>query len=493
MSKEMGVKEPVGLQGFIQVEIISKDGIKKTFKYNTITKLGKRMMLSRSVGGFLAQPSQIERGNLFCDSTLGKVDNAVYKNALNNGGIQYEPDNKGITLYLVNSDEILTADSRLLPIYTSTKDIDAAKVVGYGTNSRSPVDSKEGTIDLTKGDYIIDDDVIVNRWKFDYAQANGIFNKVCIGTGALVDRCAGIALYRGLDGNTTQVVANKIGAGWFARPGITGITTDTEILIDDPVSTDGLGKARAVLNLLTGDKTLLEQSDSRYDIKLGKANTPQVVIPNKWWLRGDGATNSVFVRNLETGAETTLANTSYGSARTLFQDSQYIYAMGSSALQAYDKSTLSRVSSADITLAQLQLPSYFTPQYPEHLSISENNGKFTILQVDNVPTGAIASCIVCTDIRDVKTSVVDIIPMARSTANYTVNNEILYFDYAISSDLGATKQGSYAKSPVSPDEDVKYMKKDAMNGNLISFVELSSAITKTENDIMYVSYGYRVI
>ena len=297
--------EGMKVQGFMKIELVNeKTGSKQIFKNNTVTNLGKMLFLASGPGLQLMQPSQIDRGMLYSDSPFTKV----YSSS-SSSGMRIDNVDRGLHLYLVNSAGVLTEDSKFIPIYEADGDIDQNKLVGYAGFRRTPSSPKEGVIDRVLDDYMNEDLAVVQRWRFDPTQANGTFNKLCIGAGIHNTPGNGFAFSKGINivdiptfGGVDRLESS------YMRPGVTKFTSAEEILLSlAPISSDPT--ANAVYNLATGKLTQLDSGDPRYGAPLGNHWTPQVFYNNKLYFVDKNNALKVFDVNTK---EITILDYCYG-------------------------------------------------------------------------------------------------------------------------------------------------------------------------------------
>lgn len=484
MGKDLKSRQGLGFQGFVQIELENKEtGGKRVFRYNTITKLGKMLFLASGPALQLMQPSQIDRGMLYIDSMF------TIKSSSNTDYLEVPSIDRGIHLYLANDSSTLTEDSKFLPLYTPNGEIDPDKLVGFAGFRRVPSSPKEGVIDRVKDDFMTDAFAVVQRWKFDYTQANGTFNKLCIGAGVHSSPGNGFALSKGL--NPTDIPDfGGIGSlkPFYMRPGVTGYTSDTEILL----SVGSGDTADAVYDFSTGKLTLLSQDDTRYGAPLGDSYAQQIFYNGMLYYIYN---RRLYRFNTATKDNTLIDSCYYGA---MWEEGNLLYYYdndgSSTTVRSYNMDTLSSGSSFDIKSGQTFTSKWFRDTtYPlRECTIGRlSDGNYLIL-----PRGSSYGPyynIVCTDIRNIEATIVGYRPRVKSVSEYIINGKPVNIWANVTHDFRYTRIVS-EYSALNNNRDINGLKfSENWFGNLISFVELPSPITKTDTDVLYISYGYRIV
>lgn len=459
------------VQGFVNITLENKDsGQKKVFKYNNLTKLGEQLFLATSSALRLSAPNGIHRGQYMTQSRLGKTGG---------GRINYEAFDFGVHTYLIDHPSTIVNTEKLLPLYGANMALDNAKLIGFGCQRKTPASAKEG-IAVAQGDtYFAEDNTVTNKLFFDTTQANGTFNKVCIGSGILSDRGNGVSTWKFLE--NVDIALGETTVGHYARPGIAGVTSADEILLGE-----GSGKvARKVLNLVTGVETGLEAADPRYDLQLGDPDFPQVVVGGFWFR---WASNNVWRYDIAGGVESGFVGASVSLYKTLFTDGSFIYWSTGSQLNKYgiDPFTFdSQIDMSTIALPDILPEATFTTTN----TIAELDGNYYIGSKTNDTT------IVCTDFLNPSTTLVGIQPETKFGGRYNLGSDIIIL--SIAGDVINDCDIGYYYVPTTTGFAGMFvntgLKMCKQSGNMISFVNLSSPVTKTSADTMTVEYGYRLV
>ena len=482
------------VKGYVIIEKENKKtGVREIVQNNTVTDLGKMLFLATSANLQLLSPSQIGRGQLFLQSGL------VKKSSQSNDKLQVDNVDKALTMYLVNSAEGLSASSRLLPVYDVTGKLDPNKVVGHASFRRTPLSPKEGVIDRIKDEYMVDKLSIVQRWKFDNSQANGKpFNKICIGAGVHATDDNGFLIAKGIDGSDVSVLGGSDTLSTdYMRPGVTGFTAPNEVLVSIGRST---AKANAVFNLESGALTMLSPTDNRYDVPLGIARSQQVF--HNGHLYFVDKTNNVVRFKVADKTVTTIGQSLYGC---LFREkTANIVRWGNEneVLLGYNMDTLANATSLTLTNQGITTNHWWSTFYTEFMKNSvignDADGNYVIARIDpNVQNYGPKKNYIFTDITNIVGSIIGIRNENMRFANeYTIptatGSKVVNICGSMQNDLAYT-----GVTGLSPDNagrannSIKFS--EQWFGNLVSFVELQSPITKTADDVLYVSYGYKFV
>ena len=485
MSKDLNLTDRgTKIEGFVVIELENKKtGSRQVHKFNTVTNIGKLLFMATGPSLQLMHPTQIDRGLLNLDAPLATPASG--------GFMRIDNVDEAWTLYLINSNEELTADSKFLPLYTPDLQVDPNKLVGYATFRRTPTTAKEGVIDRVKGSHLVDDFVQIQRYKFDSTQANGTFNKVCFGLGVITNPANGFSLSKGISPTDISPFGGIDSLeNAYMRPGVTGFTAANEILVSTAAKST-TPTANAVFNLETGEFTLLDTTDPRYGAPLGDANMPQVFYGNHLYFIRDGAVYRFDVTNKSVSSA--LFNSTYG---LLFAEGDKLFYYGSGQyIDCYNMTTLANEPASRINLANQTFTTKFfwntSPSYVMRNAIvsRDSDGNYVI-----VPDGGSYGPkypFVCSDIRNIEATVLRYKPRARSATEYLVNG-VKYNIWAnVGSVMRYTQITGFSEVAGNRAAGLKFSK-DWM-GNLVSFVNLASPITKTDQDVLYVSYGYRYL
>lgn len=229
----------IKIQGFINIELINKkDKIKRTYK-NTITTAGKRFLLSKSAGRMLSIAADTF-GMMMASNVINKegFDSSGY--AYTNSNANRSLTN--VLLNLGAAADSLTADSTFINVWDNNL-AEASKLVGYANNNIvATQDGKEGTIDYCKGEYVIDANTVCERWKYPEGVASGTIDTIAMMPASMVkfNRGDGINIGKCIDRVNTQYTNFGSLSTGFMIPGVNGYTANDEILLN--FNQDGISK-----------------------------------------------------------------------------------------------------------------------------------------------------------------------------------------------------------------------------------------------------------
>ena len=229
----------IELQGFINIELINKkDKIKRTYK-NTITTAGKQFLLSKSAGRMLSIAADTF-GMMMASNVINKesFDNTGY--AYTNSNANRSLTN--VLLNLGSEADSLTANSTFINVWDNNL-AEASKLVGYANNNIvATQDGKEGTIDYCKGEYVIDANTVCERWKYPEGVATGTIDTIAMMPASMVkfNRGDGINIGKCIDRVNTQYTNFGSLSTGFMIPGVNGYTANDEILLN--FNQDGISK-----------------------------------------------------------------------------------------------------------------------------------------------------------------------------------------------------------------------------------------------------------
>lgn len=229
----------IKIQGFINIELINKkDKIKRTYK-NTITTAGKQFLLSKSAGRMLSIAADTF-GMMMASNVINKesFDNTGY--AYTNSNANRSLTN--VLLNLGAAADSLTAGSTFINVWDNNL-AEASKLVGYANNNIvATQDGKEGTIDYCKGEYVIDANTVCERWKYPEGVATGTIDTIAMMPASMVkfNRGDGINIGKCIDRVNTQYTNFGSFSTGFLMPGVNGYTANDEILLN--FTQDGVSK-----------------------------------------------------------------------------------------------------------------------------------------------------------------------------------------------------------------------------------------------------------
>jgi hypothetical protein len=485
--------ENIKKKGFIHFITMKEDGTvtKELNVPNIVTELGDVYFDATSGANIFALMRGIEEAVDFVNSPLFRMNNATT--------ISTGDDDNNLCVYLLNLTESdkasLSADSRILPIYTpGTFAIDSTKIVGWASLDRSSTQAKQGVLSSRATDTILNPKSSSVAWEWAVGKATGTFNCIAVGVNVVNTSSyayAGLSIFRGLENNDVNA-GDPNPSGYYARPGISGITSANEILLGG-TTTDG--RARIKWDLVSNVKTELTATDAAYDFKLSMADTPQVIIGTKVFYIYQG-----YVWVYDTVAKTHSNTNIYPYRYWMFAYNGYLYVPGSTTTcYAYDTSSYANVSAQNKTISEmLGIPNtdaFYNPltasSYRSFLYWRISNygdtGNF-LISFDYNSTREYKRAFVVSNLFTANT-VVDILPRVSTPSAYTINNEIWMFDYNTLDNLIQNITGQTTNTISSfGSYGTKWSK---FFGNMISFKIYDTPLTIAADEVAKVEYAYK--
>ena len=533
----------IRLQGFIEIELVNeKENYKRTYK-NTITNAGKQILLARSVGNLLCNT-----GNLYGDiiSVDGLAGDYTYANNSSQLGLvakycsnQYQLSN--VLLNLGNDLNSLNASTTFLNIKNDDFSV-GDKLVGYANSSVTALaDGKEGSVEYQKPEYIVDPYTITNRWKYDIGVATGTIDTIAMMPAYSFknNNIEGFRVMKCIDRVSCQnsnFIAKSTG---FCPPGISGLTGSSEILLN--FNQDGINRWK--YDLGTGEITEVNTADPFivftgnvtdvysegpyvYALRLSAIATYTNYLYMDVYLKSSG--ERITSVTVSRGASSVNQESYFVAAKFLIKDSvMYITTMSTTSRgtstsyghkvvkmgkgsQEYWSTVVTRYK----TFAQSDLGVTVPEAWDESLVCLGNYGDSFVLYTlyEDAKNGyPITAWIV--------PSLTEIVGTAVTAAYYFLRLNTVLFNtgvYRGAIQIGTYYAGNYTESSAGStftprNQDVKrinnndgaleidnrktgaFISLEDWNSNVMSFVKLQTPIVKQDTDIMYVSYGYKVV
>ena len=185
-------------------------------------------------------------------------------------------DNLGLTALFLKLDDnelqALNSGSKYLPIKDANGNL-SSKVVAYGTFKTVNAVDKAGIITFSDESRLVEPYSCANAWLFEADKYSFEYNVIAI---ASLDSLNTFASYKcisrvDLFGSGNVITKN------FIAPGFTGITGPNEILLNYTQN----GVSRWKYNLKTGKTTAVESNEAAYTIDMTNAGNQQVVLNGK--------------------------------------------------------------------------------------------------------------------------------------------------------------------------------------------------------------------
>lgn len=534
----------IRLQGFIEIELVNeKENYKRTYK-NTITNAGKQVLLARSVGSLLCNTGNLYGDILSADGLAGDYTYGSYSSTL---GLvakycsnQYQLSN--VLLNLGDDLDSLSASTTFLNIKNDDFSV-GDKLVGYANSSVTALtDGKEGSLEYQKPEYTVDPYTRTNRWKYDIGVATGTIDTIAMMPASSFknNNIEGFRMMKCIDRVSCQdsnFIAKSTG---FCPPGISGLTGSSEILLN--FNQDGINRWK--YDLGTGEITEVNAVDPFivftgnvtdvyseglyvYALRLDPIASSYSYIYMDVYLKSSGELiESVTVSR---GSSSFYSQNSYFvTAKFLIKDSVMYITTMSTADRGTDTSYGHKVVKMgkgskeywSTTVAQYKTfaESDLGVTVPEawdenHVCLGNYGDSFALytLYEDEKNGYPITAWIV--------PSLTEIVGTAVIAAYYFLRPNTVLFNTGvyrgaiqIGTDYVGDYTGSSEGSTLTPrNQDIKridnndgileidnrktgaFISLEDWNSNVMSFVKLQTPIVKQDTDIMYVSYGYKVV
>lgn len=553
MRKLIKKKDTLALRGFIEIEKINTKNHTREVYRNTITNAGKQFLLDKSASLMLGMAADVF-GMTACSNTLTKlsVDSGTAVAGRN------ARSDRDITNVLLNLDENVLTGLGASTTYINVFDDElesASKVIGYANNNVVPTgDTKEGNIDFSKGEYLVDPYTICKRWKYAEGIATGTINCVAMMPASCIkqNNGDGVKFSKCIDQINTQYTNYLNMSTGFLIPGIPGYTANNEILLNFNKDSN----ARWKYNIGTGEITSVPITDNFFipTVADGYSDIVDMQYIDNYlyvvslYVGSNSPTIHVDVYDpanaMNKVANFNCSNKSsneYAIKASIFKVGSTLYVSAISDRQT-TKETVSKLwslnksggdgyaSSAsaaqtDFSSIGLTIPSGLDIRFTGLGSYNGNYILYNLVQMYNNVSASKSNMsssnlgykmtgIVFTDLSDPIGSAVDMIDGINPneimfSAGSTAGTLRVGFDKFNSAGTGFgycydlvddkhiimnnTSNTNTSTVTVDTTKAGVYMSLDKWWTNVISFVKLSTPIVKAANDIIYVSYGYKIV
>ena len=456
-----------GMGGVILVETESGRELAKV--KNTVTNLLEEYVAAQSLGFMYAGNSAIEAGENFVFSPIAHDSN----------GMTFQPNADSlITVYLLNLSEAekaaLNKSSNILPVYDGEFNIDSSKIVGYATATYTATEPKQGYLIPTTGTTLANPRRHGLKFQWDTGVLSGTYNAIAIGFNVTKYPYSGVSIYRGLETNN-KVLGENASAGYMIKPGIKSsdgsivITGENEVLLGDSSATQ---YGRKILNLVTGEITLLSSDDARYGFPLVKSYYPQLCTGN-YFVYSDGST--LYKVDLSTKSKSSVA-TGYDC----FIYNGYVYSRyNTTTYRAYALNTLTYTSSKNLTIANMNFPSSFLESKSSYAyGISSIGDKYLLTYRYNYSTSDTRAypymmALICSNPSDIAGSIIEIVPYLNTFNGSVIAGKKVFFNYIFPHSAVYQNKYYYRNSAGTGSQEVYKngvkMTTEGLYGNLLSF------------------------
>lgn len=489
------IKENIKNYGGIRLVLTDKNGnIMETKEaHNFVSGGNKTHLLTQSVTKEYQIPSGTSYGMMLTDKIGYDNGDATNNTDRETYGLTDALEN----IYALNLDSGLemTSATKFLNLYDTDGNV-GSKVIGYANYKRSVANTKEGIVDFCDGTAMADILTASNVWKWDLTNGNGTFNWLAIAPGAGVNKFRGYVNYKGIE-KVNMFDSGSISGNSYIMPGAGNITGPYEILLS---YTNGSG-TRWKYNVQTGITTPV--TDGIASTVYMRANTVAQYVKGDYLYTLD-ITGYMDVINTVNGTTIGSSNqTNYNTVidyrRTNLQSASFFE---DSSGNLYTSTSYSGSNYAYIRKINLGTATFATADTPASFA-----------GLDNLPTGwtkndiCIASAgtryyvtnkaygtIICTDLANVKTTIIGALDSDSRRAVY-YNSSVGFFFMRVGTGYRYPTQYIYNQTTLTGvnfyNTGVFFSADDF--SNYISAYKFDTAVTKTNEQIMYIAYGYKFV
>lgn len=516
------------IKGFVKLELFDKAGNKKLEKENLIVPGGKTLMFAMSASNIL-----INGGNMW--GLTAKQGAHIIGPIVTSGSMYYRGSYKdsALTNILLNLTpeqlESFSSETNFVNMYSD--DLGSAdKVVAYANMELYPTENgKIGTPDFSKGSDIIGRTVNSVRFRYKDGVGTGRINAVCMGPFSTTQSPYGLAgLYEQsapgyriakcldrvniLDTNFSSLTSK------YTPAGVAGITTEEEIITNYKVNDVEWHK----INLNTGEITDLTDTNTLYGIIDADTLDYKIIDDYIYVLKSSGGTNSInnyiYVYKISTAEMVkrfSVISAYTGNAKLLYKNGELFLTLAGYNTNAYNlihklgKGTYDYFNVVDTKTDTYAGITEIPAGINEKFVCLGNYGDNYIMYISRAITGT--DCKYCTayiftDMNNIAGSIKDCIPSLRYTDivfNTTQAKGVLslgicretsqYYD-GYQNNRIYISNGSDTKTQEFNIKGLFYSP-DKSWSNIVSIVKLEGddVIEKGEQDVLLVTYGYRIV
>ena len=550
----------LGLEGYVDIDIVNEKNHTRRRIHNTITKAGKQLLLHKCVGQMMQSGASLF-GKISCLNTLTPTGKQLTSSLIASSSSNtyttpghISDSNQEITCGLLNlgtAQNNLTESSSFIPSYSADGKLE--NLTGFSNNNVNTSLSNEGLVDICKGEYCADAYTVCNRWKYDAGIASGTIDTLVMAPASILktNRGTGFRFMKCIDKVNIQDESFVSCSTGILPPGVSGYTASNEILLN---YNDGTG-SRWKYNIDTGEISAVADEDNFYVIEF-KRNSYEIL---DWYvdgtylyeLRYNNNYVYVYVQDLSNnGADVTSFRTSYNYTRAgrffVFNSTIYVsllkngYNTQSDYLYPLTKSG-SYVTGFGSSITYESIGITIPNEFKEYDICIGMKGTSYVLEYnfdldDKLSTGSsydygndnwwnyikARSGIVFTSLTNIIGTMSDKISMitrgslycnkgivqigmAFSDSGNTPNYDDGYISSNSLTDIDASG-GSWAVSNNRNNNSSNVKSKllylnnigawislDGWWSDILSFVKLGTPIEKGDTDVLYVSYGYKVV
>lgn len=488
--------EAIKMKGFIRVKLVDSETGKviSEEKHNFVNNAMKRVALAQSISLDLCPNTGSPFGMINC------FNNQVWNPQVGTGGwINYRklPDGPALVLLKFDDSVNLDANSKMLPILTSTGEVDYSKVVGYSVGRLLSTNDKEGVTNTTGATQMVNFGNVAQSFLFDTDIATGEFNWLAIMPSFETHPWHSLQAFKCISNYNVrqQGDANQYG---YIRPGVTDgsnvLTSDNEILLF--FTHKGVNKWK--YNLATGELKPVAVTDFAYNWTnstiVGSNLCGNQIVVNGYLYAIVG--NTLYKINIADGTNAGNIAIAYDAASEINTKGQYgLWYDGTNIVVSSCNNSSSYTNRSYVTVVNPSTMKQVSKTYnnafkgwgglpsswnPSQTCFNKCDDVYYVLNV------IFDTTIVCTDIMNICGSMVGIMP-AQGTALFKANNQVYHwYQGGLAQMLLGSETSTGELSVTFPG----FWLSDETYSNFWSAAKLNETKIKGASIKAYIDYGY---
>lgn len=487
--------EAIKMKGFIRVKLVDSEtgNVVSEERHNFVNTAMKRVALAQSISLDLVANTGSPFGMIYCFNNQINIPYITAGAWLNFSKIS---DSTCLVLLKLDDSVELNMNTKMLPIFTSTGEIDYSKVTGYSVGRVISTNNKEGVINTTSAAQMIKFGNVSESFLFDTDIGTGEFNWLAIMPGFESHPWHSLQSFKCISNYNLRQSgdANQYG---YIKPGVTDgsnvLTSENEVLL----FFNHNGASKWKYNLVTGEMKAVDVSDLAYSWTspniVGSVECGNQIVVNGYLYAISGS--NLYKINIVDGSVVSSLSVAYSSASHLKSGAQYgLWYDGTSINVSSCYNSTSYTNRSYIVKVNPSTMSKTSTTYNKdfkgwgglpstwNVNVVCFNKCGDVYYVYNAEY---AATIVCTDIMNVCGSMVGIM-QGPGTALFTVNNNVYHWYQSEIPPINiSTEEGSVTS--------VKYPGfwiSDETYSNFWSAAKLDSTKVKGASVKAYIDYGY---
>ena len=497
-------------QGYVEIRMYDKcRNLLKVYRsHNQITVAGLDLAFNRGLGSLFKCG-----GDLF-----GQVYTLDSFNGVDNNGARYHTPDSAIHIGLLSlgtKKNSLTKESSIANFYSENFD-SLDNVIGYAGVNVTPAGNKEGKLSFSRGSAVAAANTREMGWEFPINVAGGTFDTVVLTSKKTLTTPYpvedGIVSYKCID-KVNVLDPNFVSKSTaYCPPGVTGVTSDTEILLNFDA---GAGN-RWKYNMTTGEVTAVPEGQPFF--------TPIDLDIDDWFIEdnylytvtkpsgGSSSSASIVVWDITTQTQVdsfsaTESNASYSRHKKFFKYNGNVYltmnSVGTNSSSTRRCWKLNKGSSGyySSATAGTSIEATIGITLPSGLDVKQvalgNAGNNTIVYIGDAG-------VVVSDIGNMADTLIDVIPLIRPGVIAFGSGSNMGFLSVGVPDGVATMPST---TTVSPADSLWYIENQNINlresgiclmtkghcGTMTSYHVFDEPITKTDDQIMQAFWVYNFV